>query len=273
MVITRFAPSPTGRLHLGHAFAARVAHDLARDRGGKFLLRFEDIDHTRVRTEFYRAIEDDLRFLGLSWDGTPWRQLDRLPHYRSALDTLKSLGVLYPCYCTRREIKAELESMTRAPHGPEGPLYPGTCRNRKGPPPDREPSWRLDTRKAANMTGPLTFFEESDGLTTVDPHLLGDVILARRDIGTSYHLAVVIDDAAQHISHVTRGRDLLHATHLHRLLQALLQLPEPHYHHHRLILDGNGQRLAKRHHALAIQTLREQNAEIWDHPALAEAFP
>lgn len=268
MVVTRFAPSPTGLLHLGHAYAARVAHDFARDRGGTFLLRFEDIDHTRVRPEFYEAIEDDLRFLGLRWDAPPWRQQDRLDHYQRALETLNSLGVLYPCYCTRRDIEAELNNLARAPHGPEGPLYPGNCRNLQSPPPDREPAWRIDTGKAADLVGPLTFYDQSEGLTTVDPHLLGDLILARRDIGTSYHLAVVIDDGAQNVTHVTRGRDLLHATHLHRLLQALLDLPEPRYLHHRLILDEMGQRLAKRSKSLSIQTLRREGRKIWQHPVL-----
>lgn len=270
MITTRFAPSPTGKLHLGHAYAARVAHDLARQHQGRFLVRFEDIDHTRVRPEFYQAILEDLRFLGLSWDDEPWRQLDRLPHYQDALQSLKSLGVLYPCDCTRREIEAELANLTHAPHGPEGPLYPGTCRDRAAPRSDLEPAWRIDTRKAAALTGPLTFHDQNRGTVTVNPHLLGDLILARKDIGTSYHLAVVIDDAAQQISHVTRGEDLLHATHLHRVLQSLLDLPEPQYLHHRLILDENGERLAKRNDALAISTLREEGLDPWKYHGLGD---
>lgn len=269
MVTSRFAPSPTGRLHLGHAYAARIAHNLARQHHGKFLLRFEDIDHTRVRPEYYQGILDELRFLALHWDEEPWRQLDRLPHYESALETLKSLGVLYPCYCTRREIESELATLTHAPHGPEGPLYPGTCRGLKSPPSDREPAWRLDAEKAAALTGPLSFSDLKHGTHVVDPRLLGDAILARKDIGTSYHLAVVIDDAAQNITHVTRGEDLLHATHLHRVLQKLLGLPEPRYLHHRLIVDDNGHRLAKRNDALSIATLRARGQDIWNHPALA----
>ena len=269
MVITRFAPSPTGRLHLGHAFAARVAHDLARKNKGKFLLRFEDIDHTRVRPEYYEGIVDDLQFLGLDRDDEPWKQLDRLSHYEDGLDILKSLDVIYPCYCTRREIESELATLTNAPHGPEGPLYPGTCRGLTTPPPDREPAWRLDTQKAAELTGELTFTDQIHGTIQVDPHLLGDAILARKDIGTSYHLAVVIDDAAQEITHVTRGEDLLHATHLHRMLQSLLKLPEPQYLHHRLVLDENGNRLAKRNDALAISTLRDEGLDPWQHPLLA----
>lgn len=254
-MLTRFAPSPTGPLHLGHAFSAMVAFQ----RGDHFLLRFEDIDHTRVRDEYYAQIEKDLTWLGLSWDATPWRQLDRLPHYDAALATLKSLGVIYPCSCTRRQIETELSSILNAPHGPEGPLYPGTCRG-KEPQPEREPAWRLDARKAASLCKGLTFHDRRHGKTSVNPLLLGDLILARKDIGTSYHLAVVVDDAAQEIDLITRGEDLLGATHIHRVLQHLLGLPEPEYEHHRLILDANGERLAKRNKALSIQALRENGA-------------
>ncbi len=256
-MITRFAPSPTGFLHLGHAFAAHLAHQLARKNKGQFLLRFEDIDHTRVRPDFYSAIEEDLYWLGIAWDAPPWKQLDRLDSYQIALDSLKSLGVVYPCYCTRREIESELAHLTNAPHGPEGPLYPGTCRDLVAQPTDKEPAWRLDSQKAAALTGPLTFRDLSHGPSDVDPHLLGDVILSRKDIGTSYHLAVVCDDAAQCITHVTRGEDLLPSTHVHRLLQKLLGLPEPIYLHHQLILDDKGERLAKRHDALSLRSLRE----------------
>jgi glutamyl-Q tRNA(Asp) synthetase len=264
MTITRFAPSPTGKLHLGHAYAAKVAHDLAREQRGRFLVRFEDIDHTRVRPEFYQGILEDLRWLGLDWDEEPWKQRDRLAHYQAGLNHLKSLDALYPCYCTRREIETELANLSHAPHGPEGPLYPGTCRGLTTPPDDREPAWRLDFKKGADLVGPLTFHDQGHGKIAVDPGLLGDVILARKDIGTSYHLAVVIDDAAQNITHVTRGEDLLGSTHIHRVLQALLNLPEPTYLHHQLILDDSGERLAKRHDALAIATLRERGADPWN---------
>jgi len=264
MTITRFAPSPTGKLHLGHAYAAKVAHNLAREQRGRFLVRFEDIDHTRVRPEFYQGILEDLRWLGLDWDEEPWKQLDRLAHYQAGLDRLKALGIVYPCYCTRREIETELANLSHAPHGPEGPLYPGTCRGLTTPPDDREPAWRLDFKKATDLVGPLTFHDQGHGQIAVDPGLLGDVILARKDIGTSYHLAVVIDDAAQKITHVTRGEDLLGSTHIHRVLQALLNLPEPTYLHHQLILDDSGERLAKRHDALAIATLREWGADPWN---------
>ncbi len=262
--VTRFAPSPTGRLHLGHAYAAKVASDLARTGGGKFLLRFEDIDHTRVRPEYYGQIEKDLRWLGLDWDGPALRQSDRTGAYAMALERLRERGVVYPCFCTRREIEDEITRMVSAPHGPEGALYPGTCR--KLSPDEREarfhsgaqPGWRLDATMAAEMTGALSFTDLRHGQIAVDPGLLGDVVLARKDIGTSYHLAVVVDDAFQQITHVTRGEDLLPSTHVHRLLQVLLGYPEPAYLHHALITDEHGVRLAKRHDALSIHSLREQ---------------
>lgn len=265
--VTRFAPSPTGFLHLGHAHAARVARDFAKQSGGRFLLRFEDIDHTRVRPEYYAAIEEDLRWLGLGWDGPALCQSDRGEAYASALGQLRQLGAAYPCFCTRREIEEEVARITGAPHGPEGALYPGTCRAL----PDDErqsrlaagaqPAWRLDAVRAAEITGPLSFTDLRHGLLPADPALLGDVVLARKDIGTSYHLAVVVDDAFQQITHVTRGEDLLASTHVHRQLQALLGLPEPRYLHHALVTDGNGIRLAKRHDSLSIRALREGGLE------------
>ncbi|MBT8038586.1 MAG: tRNA glutamyl-Q(34) synthetase GluQRS [Verrucomicrobiae bacterium] len=262
-MLTRFAPSPTGLLHLGHAYAAVYAYDMAEENGGRFYLRFEDIDTTRIRSEFYLAIEQDLAWLGVQWDGTPIRQTDRLPIYQEALEELRSLGVIYPCFCTRREIQKEIEVMGNAPHGPEGAHYPGTCRALTSS--EREDRinagdthcWRLDTRLAAKQTGSLVFEDEFEGQVVVDAHLLGDVVLARKDITTSYHLAVVIDDAFQKITDVTRGADLLASTHVHRTLQKLLALPAPHYHHHRLILDTHGKRLAKRNDALTIRSLRE----------------
>ncbi len=263
---TRFAPSPTGRLHLGHVLAARVAHALARRSGGLFLLRHEDIDPTRVRPGFYQLIEDDLRWLGLDWDGEPLRQTQRVTAYEEALDQLRAAGLVYPCFCTRGEIQRELAQITAAPQGPEGPLYPGTCHTL----PEHERArriaagtphaWRLDARKAAAAAGPLVFHDLRFGTIAVDPMLLGDVVLARKDIGTAYHLAVVVDDAFQEITHVTRGEDLLPSTHVHRLLQKLLGLPAPRYLHHPLVLDEHGRRLAKRHDALAIATLRGQGA-------------
>lgn len=268
--ITRFAPSPTGQLHLGHAYAAKVAHDLARQSGGQFLLRFEDIDHTRVREEFYGAIEDDLRWLGFSWDGPALRQSDRTAAYTAALDQLRDSGSVYPCFCTRREIEEEIARMTGAPHGPEGALYPGTCRTLSTD--ERQarldagaqPAWRLDAALAASLTGPLAFTDLRHGLHQVDPGLLGDVVLARKDIGTSYHLAVVVDDAYQEVTHVTRGEDLLPSTHVHRLLQTLLGLPEPLYLHHAVVTDVKGVRLAKRHDSLSIRSLRESGLAASD---------
>lgn len=264
MIRTRFAPSPTGRLHLGHAYAAKVAHDLARQAGGEFLLRFEDIDTTRVREDYFEGIEADLRWLGLPWDGIPLRQTARLTAYDAALIRLQEKGVVYPCFCTRREIDEEIARMAGAPHGPEGPHYPGTCK--RLPSAEREDrlaggmpfSWRLDADAAAEQTGDPTFHDQRHGVIPVESGLLGDVILARKDIGTSYHLAVVVDDAFQEITDVTRGEDLLASTHVHRLLQVLLGFPEPRYFHHRLILDQNGKRLAKRHDPLSLQALREQ---------------
>jgi glutamyl-Q tRNA(Asp) synthetase len=266
---TRFAPSPTGRLHLGHALAAKVAHDLALAHGGDFLLRFEDIDGSRVRPQFYQGILDDLEWLGLPWHGVPLRQTSRIGAYEVALDALRSMGMAYPCFCTRKEI----ESIAAAPHGSEGPVYPGTCRElsetsrRERIDAGFAHSWRLDSAAAFRAVSGIRFTDRRFGEIIVDPALLGDVVLARRDIGTAYHLAVAVDDAFQEITHVTRGEDLLSSTHVHRLLQELLGLPEPVYHHHRLVLDKDGRRLAKRHDSLAIAALRGQGitpAGIWE---------
>ena len=263
-MIARFAPSPTGPLHLGHAYAAVFAYELAMEKGGRFLLRFEDIDVTRVRDQYYLAIERDLVWLGIHWDGTPIRQKDRLPAYTEALQKLKSLHVVYPCFCTRREIQQELKSMIHAPHSPEGEaMYPGTCRDLT--PTERAERigqgqahcWRLDARRAIELTGPLVFEDQIKGRLDVDPLLLGDVVLARKDIATSYHLAVVTDDHFQGVTDVTRGEDLLSSTHVHRILQSLLGLAVPVYHHHRLIVDEAGKRLAKRDDALSLATLRD----------------
>ena len=264
MTVTRFAPSPTGRLHLGHVLAARVAHSLARDAGGVFLLRHEDIDGPRVRQEFYQGIEEDLHWLGLTWDGEALRQTSRIEAYDAALDSLRERGLVYPCFCTRRDIQDEWARMGAAPQGPQAPVYPGTCLKLTAA--ERQAklaagiphAWRLDTRRAGHLAGPLTFRDLRFGEISADPGLLGDVVLARKDIGTAYHLAVVVDDAFQQITHVTRGEDLLSSTHVHRLLQVLLGLPEPEYLHHALVLDEAGQRLAKRNDALSIRTLRDR---------------
>jgi glutamyl-Q tRNA(Asp) synthetase len=274
IVRTRFAPSPTGRLHLGHALAARVASSLARDAGGAFLLRHEDIDAPRVREDFYQGIEEDLEWLGLKWDGAALRQSSRIAAYEAALASLRERGLVYPCFCTRREIQDEWARMGAAPQGPEDPVYPGTCHKLTAA--ERQAkldsgipyAWRLDSRKARELAGPLTFRDLRFGEILVDPDLLGDVVLARKDIGTAYHLAVVVDDAFQQISHVTRGEDLLSSTHVHRLLQVLLGFPAPLYLHHRLMLDQTGNRLAKRCDSLSIAALRQNGMTPADVLAL-----
>lgn len=249
---TRFAPSPTGRLHLGHAFSALAAHDFAREAGGRFTLRIEDIDGTRSRPEHVAAILADLDWLGLRWDEPPVFQSQRLARYADALDRLRDMGLLYPCFCTRADIAASLS----APHGPEGPLYPGTCRGLAAPDLARPHSWRLDMTAAIARTGPLYWHDAHAGAVLADPGRHGDVILARKDAPASYHLAVTVDDAAQGVSHVVRGADLFAATHVHRLLQALLCLPTPEYRHHALLAGPDGVRLAKRHGAPTLEALR-----------------
>lgn len=252
-VVTRFAPSPTGRLHLGHGWSALLAHDRARAGNGHFLLRIEDIDRTRCRAEFVDGIFEDLRWLGLEWDGDVMIQSARMPAYAGAIARLEAMGLLYRCTCTRADIAAAAS----APQGPMGALYPGTCRHRAvGADTDLPWSWRLDVKTAMERTGALGWTDEDAGEIRATPEILGDPVLARKDAGTSYHLAVTVDDAAQGVTDVVRGRDLFAATHLHRLLQALLGLPTPRYHHHRLIVGGDGERLAKRKAAPTLAALR-----------------
>ncbi|MGC6330417.1 tRNA glutamyl-Q(34) synthetase GluQRS [Rhizorhabdus sp. FW153] len=266
-LISRFAPSPTGRLHLGHAYSAMRAHDLARAAGGRFLLRIEDIDPGRCRPEHVAGIIGDLRWLGLDWDGPPLFQSARLPLYAAALDRLKAMDLVYPCFCTRARIAAEIAASASAPHGPDGPLYPGLCRTLSAG--ERAAriaageahAWRLDCMRAAALAGPLQWHDEQAGSVTARPDIHGDVVLARKDAPTSYHLAVTVDDAAQGISDVVRGRDLFEATHVHRLLQALLGLPTPHYHHHGLLTDADGNRLAKRAGSPSLASMREAGAD------------
>jgi glutamyl-Q tRNA(Asp) synthetase len=259
-VVTRFAPSPTGRLHLGHAFSALLAHNHARERGGTFLLRIEDIDPGRSRPEFVDGIIEDVEWLGMMPDGEIFYQSERLPLYAEALERLEARRLVYPCFCTRSAIAAEIAASAAAPHGPDGPIYPGSCRRlsadereqRKA----REPhAWRLDVTRAKAEAGPLRWLD-SDREVRAEPEQFGDVVLARKDAPTSYHLAVTVDDAAQDVTDVVRGRDLYAATHIHRLLQALLDLPTPRYHHHPLLLDAEGRRLAKRHGAPTIAGMR-----------------
>ncbi len=264
ILVTRFAPSPTGPLHIGHAFAALFAFDAARAAGGRFLLRIEDIDASRCRPEFEAAILEDLHWLGLRWEEPVRRQSDHFADYRAALARLEALGVLYPCFCTRADIQREIAASPAAPHGPDGPLYPGTCRHLGTAERQRRTNsgeayaLRLDvTRAMASVTGPLTFHDDGHGTIVADPAQFGDVVLARKETPASYHLSVTVDDHLQGVTLVTRGHDLLPATHVHRLLQALLGHDVPAYRHHRLLLDENGQRFAKRNRSVTLQSLRE----------------
>jgi glutamyl-Q tRNA(Asp) synthetase len=264
-IVTRFAPSPTGYLHLGHVRSAFEGWRSARDAGGRFLLRLEDIDRTRCSEAYAAAIVEDLAWLGLEWDGLVRRQSEHFDDYRRALDQLATLGVLYPCFCTRREIQTEIARAGGAPQGEVGPPYPGTCRQ-LGPAERADKqrvgfdyALRLDLTRALPMTGSLEWVEEGGGeprQVQADPAALGDVVLARKDVPASYHLAVTVDDALQGVTLVTRGEDLAPATHIHRLLQSLLGLPTPRYRHHPLVTDATGRRLAKRDHALTIREMR-----------------
>jgi glutamyl-Q tRNA(Asp) synthetase len=260
MIVTRFAPSPTGFLHLGHAYAALFAYDMAKHSGGRFLLRIEDIDRTRCRPSFEEAIKDDIGWLGIAFEEPVRRQSEHFSDYAVALARLEEKRVLYPCFCTRKEITQEFARAGIAPQagefGPDGPLYPGTCRTLA--PSVREKrisdgaayALRLDVAKARAIAGPLVFEESGrgnggeTGMQTARPELLGDIVLARKELPASYHLAVVVDDALQGVTLVTRGEDLFPATHIQRLLQALLDLPTPGYAHHRLILDAQGRKFS-----------------------------
>ena len=263
MIVTRFAPSPTGHLHLGHAHSALLAWRRAREAGGRFLLRLEDIDATRCRDDYADAVLADLAWLGIDWDGAVRRQSAHFADYRAALDGLAARGFVYPCFCTRAAIQAEIARAGSAPHGPEGPLYPGTCRGlaavrRAARIAAGEPyALRLDVARAVAAAGTLSWIDEQEGAVRADPASHGDVVLARKEMPTSYHLAVTVDDALQDVTLVTRGEDLFTATHIHRLLQALLDLPVPRYLHHRLLTDASGRRYAKRDRALTIAALRD----------------
>lgn len=263
--ITRFAPSPTGLLHVGHAYSALFAHRLAQQAGGQFLLRIEDIDPLRCQAQFEDAIFEDLAWLGLSWQQPVRRQSDHMDTYAGALARLEKMGLLYPCFCSRKDIRDEIAAAGGAPHqGPEGPHYPGICRDLPGPEADTRKqagqpfALRLDNAKARAMAdGPLLWVDQQRGEMTAQPQHFGDVVLARKDIPASYHLAVSIDDDLQGITLVSRGEDLLPSTDVHRLLQQLLGLKTPRYHHHGLLNDGDGRRLAKRHKSQTIRALRE----------------
>lgn len=261
-IVTRFAPSPTGRLHLGHAHSALFAAAQAGS-GGRFLLRIEDIDPGRCREEFIDGIFEDLAWLGLEWERPVRRQSQHLDDYRAALARLDGMGVLYPCFCTRKDIADEVARAGHAPHGPDGVLYPGLCRHMDAAErADRLASGapyalRLDMAAACARVGALRWHDRCAGEQIATPDIFGDVVLARKDTPTSYHLAVTVDDALQGVTLVTRGEDLFAASHVHRLLQALLELPVPDYHHHRLLTDERGKRFAKRDRSLTLQSLRE----------------
>jgi glutamyl-Q tRNA(Asp) synthetase len=275
-VVTRFAPSPTGLLHLGSAYSALVAWTRAREAGGRFLVRIEDTDIRRCRREFETAILRDLKWLGLDWDGEVRRQSDHFTDYGRELDRLGRRDLVYPCFCSRAEIEREIAASASAPHGlglgshrgpqlgPDGPLYPGTCRHL--PPAERKRRiaagrqfcMRLDAARSAAIVGPYDFVDEVRGRIEGDPLLMGDFVLARKDTPTSYHLAVTVDDHLQGVTLVTRGEDILPSTHVHVLLQRLLGYATPLYAHHRLITDATGRRLAKRDKDLTVQSLREK---------------
>lgn len=273
--VTRFAPSPTGLLHLGHGFSALTAYRAAKNAGGRFLLRIEDIDIIRCKPEFEQAIYDDLAWLGLDWEEPVRRQSEHFGDYEKALQLLRDKGVVYRCFKTRKEIADEI---ARAPHlspeGPEGPQYVGemlSAMEERALLAEGAPfAWRLSMERAREALSEefdaLTFVEEGagpkgeTGEIKATPEIFGDAIIARKDLGTSYHLASVIDDALQSVTHVIRGEDLFPATHLHRLLQALLDLPAPAYRHHHLITDEQGKRFAKRDKAAALSSMRESGA-------------
>ncbi len=261
-MLTRFAPSPTGELHLGHAWSALLAHDAARGAGGEFHLRIDDIDGSRSREAYVDAALADLEWLGLAWDGAPVRQSQRLGEYDAALADLRARGLVYPCVCTRADIAASLA----APHGPAGALDPGTCRHLGAATRERrlaeEPHcWRLDMRQAAARAGDLAWEEAGRGMRAADPAAHGDIVLARKDAPASYHLASTLDDAAMRVTHVVRGADLIASTDVHRLLQALLGLATPVYRHHALVCGADGQRLAKRDAAASLASLRESGVD------------
>lgn len=261
MFVTRFAPSPTGHLHRGHAFSALTAWSAARDAGGRFILRIEDIDRTRCRPEYEAAILEDLAWLGLDWEAPVRRQSEHMDDYHAALERLRGRGLLYRDFRTRREIA---QAAASAPHGPEAAFRGGPAADEAERLARGEPfAWRLSVERAMEALGgqALTFTEEGEGaergMLQADPRVSGDVVLARKDVGVAYHLAVVVDDALQGVTHVIRGLDLFDATPVQRLLQELLDLPEPIYRHHRLLTDAEGRRFAKRDKA---ETLRELRA-------------
>ena len=261
-IVTRFAPSPNGHLHLGHAYAAVVAHDVAQAAGGRCLLRIEDIDGARSRPELAAKFRADLAWLDLAFDEVP-AQSTRLASYATAAARLRALGLLYPCSCTRVQIAAAATAS-----GPDGPIYPGTCRKREAGP-VRGVAWRLDMAQAVALAGPLEWRDALCGIQRATPEIFGDAVLVRKDAPASYHLAATLDDAADGVTCVTRGLDLFAASHLHRLLQALLGLPVPVWHHHPLLVEEDGRKLAKRRGSPG---LADRRAAGEDGRALADAL-
>ncbi len=269
MIVTRFAPSPTGHLHLGHAYSALFAYESAWRGSGKFLLRIEDIDPVRCKPQFIGDLKEDLHWLGLQWEEPVRLQSQHIDDYRAALEKLKQMGVVYPCFCTRSEVVAEAKAAGHAPHGPEGPVYSGTCRRlsqdeREGRLAQDTPNWRLDIEKAQEIAGPLSWHDRARGMVEVRLDDFGDVVIARKDAPTSYHLSVTVDDHLQGVTLVTRGEDLAAATGIHRLLQELLGFRAPDYHHHPLLKNKEGQRLAKRDNALTLRSFRAEGKTAED---------
>lgn len=266
-VVTRFAPSPTGELHLGSAYSAWTGWHRAREAGGRFLVRIEDIDIRRCRREFETAILEDLKWLGFDWDGEVRRQSEHFATYGKALDQLAARRLIYSCFCSRAAIERELAASANAPHGqlqgPDGPLYPGTCRHlsaqerRDRTAAGQEYCLRLDAERAAREAGPYHFVDETLGRVEGQPLLMGDFVIARKDTPTSYHLAVTVDDHLQAITLVTRGVDVLPSTHVHGLLQKILGFETPRYAHHKLLTDASGRRFAKRDRDMTIRAMRE----------------
>ena len=260
MVVTRFAPSPNGSLHLGHAFSAIAAHDIAKQRGGRFLLRIEDIDGERSLPEKAQEFREDLAWLGLDWEEVP-AQSTRLANYEEVAQYLLHEGLLYPCSCTRKEIAALKPRM-----GPEGVVYPGTCKG-QALDPDKPAALRLDVDRAMAMVGELFWEDETNGTQIADPRPFGDVVLVRKDAPASYHLAATLDDAADGVTLVTRGQDLFPMTHIHRVLQELLGLPVPIWHHHPILVGDDGEKLAKRRNSPSLADRRKAGE---DGEALAQ---
>ena len=275
--LTRFAPSPTGYLHLGHAASAWFAWDQGGQDAGNFILRVEDIDQTRCRPEFETALYEDLSWLGLGWITPVRRQSDHFQDYKKSLQRLEDMGLIYPCFCTRKEIEEEIARAPSAPHAGEIGLYPGTCKALS--PSERADkiaaglpyALRLDTENALGMTGALRWFDRTAGWQEARPDLLGDVVLARKDTPASYHLCVTHDDALQGITLIARGEDLFTSTHIHRLLQELLNYPVPEYHHHRLLTDKAGRRFAKRDKSLTLREIRARGFSATQLRSMIEA--